>query len=365
MIGSGADENYNDLFTALRASESRTLSLPAAATFEPLESSSDVALGGVGSSSNIFSSHITHQLPCDARSRGHGRGRIGSYDLIHCFTLAPELAASLNDRLNELALHREADARESAGEDDGSPSSVSLSNWGGFQSDHQIFDAFEDDPTEREAFASCRELHGIASAAMDELIGAREGGALHPLYGWINVNRSSDLNFLHVHAPDRWSAVYFVDGGMWSAAAVAGAGEPACEPVCEPVCEAASACSSMGAEEDDGNSSSADSARGDHPGSNLAGHLAGHLVFRGGRPLGEPTFGGATNTYLGAPPNPGTLWLFPGLVPHGVLGHGVPPRTSAEEEENAIARLYARARVSVAINFEEAEAPTPAWVSCT
>ena len=49
------------------------------------------------------------------------------------------------------------------------------------------------------------------------------------------------------------------------------------------------------------------------------------LVFRGGsQPHVE-----ASHSYLAAPPQPGTLWLFPGSVPHVALGHIVdidPPR---------------------------------------
>ena len=209
------EQNYNDLATALRASENHNLSLSAAADFEQVDPSSfeDVKLGSGGAS--IFLSHITHRLACDPRSRGLGRGRIGSYDTIHRFNVAPALSGPLNERLRELALNKESDAREIAeGARDGLSASVSLSNWGGYQSHHQIFDGFENDPVARDTYSSCRELHGIASAAMDELLGPIDGGALgaaalHPLYGWLNVNRSSDLNFMHVHAPDRYTSLNF------------------------------------------------------------------------------------------------------------------------------------------------------------
>ena len=32
---------------------------------------------------------------------------------------------------------------------------------------------------------------------------AKKDGELHSAYAWINVNRSSDLNFMHTHDPQR------------------------------------------------------------------------------------------------------------------------------------------------------------------
>ena len=133
---------------------------------------------------------------------------------------------------------------------------------------------------------------------------------------WFNVNRSSDLNFMHTHDLERWSAVYFVaEGEGWN-------------------------------EESNG----------------------GRLLFRGGRTAAS-TFE-ESHSYLAVPPAPSTLWLFPGSVPHAVLGHIVnddPPRhPRTGRSDHSIAADAARgegrapepARVSVAINYF-ALAPAP------
>ena len=124
----------------------------------------------------------------------------------------------------------------------------------------------------------------------------------------MNVNRSSDLNFMHTHDLLRWSAVYFVAAGAWC-------------------------------EESNG----------------------GRLLFRGGRISSLPSE--ESHSYLAVPPAPATLWLFPGSVPHAVLGHIVnedPPRHPRTGRSNhSIAADMARgegrapetARVSVAINY--------------
>jgi hypothetical protein len=100
----------------------------------------------------------------------------------------------------------------------------------------------------------------VASAALGELGIERvypdqrsrpRMGEPHPAYAWLNVNRASDYNALHVHARDRWSAVYFVAAGEYG------------------------------------------------PG----GQRGGTLVLRGG---GER---GCTHTYMPIHPEPGRLWL--------------------------------------------------------
>ena len=110
---------------------------------------------------------------------------------------------------------------------------------------------------------------------------------LHEACAWLNVNRATDSNLVHVHHPQRWSAVYFVQSG-----GVAEVAPP-----------------------------------------------AGHLVFRGG----HRSAGGrrrCSHTYFAVPPEPGVLWIFPGSTPHCVFPYG---------EEGA--RGSGEARVSVAVNL--------------
>lgn len=124
---------------------------------------------------------------------------------------------------------------------------------------------------------------------------------LHPACAWANVNRATDHNLLHVHHPQRWSAVYFVRAG--------------------------------GAD--------------DEP------PPSGHLVFRGGR---QATSGRTTcsHTYLAVPPIPGSLWLFPGAVPHCVFAFGA--TATAVRGDRPTSELL-DARISVAINLDVALPP--------
>ena len=139
---------------------------------------------------------------------------------------------------------------------------------------------------------------------------------------WLNVNRPSDLNFLHVHEAGRWSGVYFVAAGEAPA------------PTAPP--------------------------------------SAGHLLFRGGPRRGgdiEEAETPASHTYFAVPPTPGTLWIFPGTVPHCVLpvrpGEGQEERRAAQtgaampDGADASARPPAAgARMSIAVNFDD-RAPDP------
>ena len=178
----------------------------------------------------------------------------------------------------------------------------------------------------------CRELHGIISTALDELGREHEQPCayvarvatsdLHAAEAWLNVNRVSDNNALHAHTAGRWSGVYFVDEG-----------EPS--PPGFP-----------------------------HP-------TGGCLVFRAGqRQEGEmggmrgadgPAAATSSTTavagdaaelkhsFWAVPPKPGTLWLFPGHMPHAVMEQltlpGMPDGKSA--------------RISVAFNCIHAAPPQP------
>ncbi len=71
---------------------------------------------------------------------------------------------------------------------------------------------------------------------------------------------------------------------------------------------------------------------------------SGHLLFRGGRAAGSD----ATHSYLAVPPLPGSLWLFPGAVPHGVLPFAADSKRGWQQDP----------RISIAINLADG-APLP------
>ena len=60
-----------------------------------------------------------------------------------------------------------------------------------------------------EAAAAAEEEEGEAAEAKGRARGAR---SCHASHAWLNINRRGDSNEMHVHAPRRWSAVYFVAG---------------------------------------------------------------------------------------------------------------------------------------------------------
>ena len=264
----GMDED--SLRGLLLAARSHALSLPASCSFEPVKSQ-PIA---VPVTTGCFSSHTTYHLPCSDTQ---------NFQTIHSFQVPVAQSLTLNDGVGALALEMERQARQEPDGDGG----VEMSNWGGFQSHPVLFeDALDDE--------SCRDLHALVSAAMDELDGhwAALGhklytgrqelrplqGDLHPAYAWLNVNRGADLNYLHVHDPVLWSAVYFVDGG-------------------------------------------------EVPSMKKEPPTDGNLVFRGGANMGASTGSAisdhASHTYMAVPPTPGMLWVFPGSIPHAVT-RGVP-----------------------------------------
>ena len=119
----------------------------------------------------------------------------------------------------------------------------------------------------------------------------------HRANAWLNVNRADDVNLMHVHQQGRLSATYYVAGS-----------QPA-----------------------------------EHS-------LDGRLVFRTGarkRHKGEAS--PASHAYMSVPPVPGTLWLFPGSVPHRVFG-----MSGASGQQDCTRGMWAP-RISVALNFLDAE----------
>jgi hypothetical protein len=325
----------------LRATLSRLLGLPDSATFEPLlPAATHIAVNA----SNVFDTHASYRVPCDYQcqaAQGRGRSMYGRVDIVHCLTLQPTVANPLIEALRSWALTKEELAKASV--NDPGPSSdagVSKTNWGGFQSYPDLFERHED-ATVHQALEPCRQLHVIASHAMDELgpeqylddLVRPNVGELHPAYAWVNVNRSRDYNFMHVHETGRWSAVFFVS-----------AGDTDPQSLQQP------------------------------PGGEMTN---GHLIFRGGRKRsrgGEAS--GFSHTYMAVAPVPGSLWLFPGTIPHAVMdvmgrmldfetGNGIsavrshqPPNKPCDRRDSE-AQRHGAARISIAINYSEAAAPFP------
>ena len=176
---------------------------------------------------------------------------------------------------------------------------------------------------------------------------------------------------MHIHDVGRWSAVYFVADGSGEGGGEGGEDGGSGE---EEGGEGGSG---------EGGSGDADAARGVGGGS-----MARHLVFRGGAQgscpvpsqprcegdtaLEEVKLAGEVNgegeeappsshCYLAVPPLPGTLWLFPGSIPHCVLGaKDVVDALDRSEELDADAeKPDEEARISIAINMTEATAPPP------
>ena len=230
-----------------------------------------------------------------------------------------------------------------------------------------------------------RTLHAIVSAAVDEASDSRNGatkqnsshgdrtaasgadvkdGVLHAATAWLNVNRSADYNEMHVH-PDRWSAVYYVDPGEV-------AGEASVEAVGSSGVDGGSA--------EDGELTIVSAHE-------CAVQARGCMVFRTGpsrqtrrqaasamqqaaqqsttSPLAadsgassaDPTAPVAalpSHSFFQVPPAAGLLWLFPGRMPHMVMGqHKVATVGMARPPPDG----RGRCRVSVAVNFSEARPP--------
>lgn len=279
--------SYDDhaLTHALIAADCPPLALPSTCTFAPVHET--------GHSVNvrehhIFSHHERTKLPCDAGCAALGGHVPGKHHWIHCLTLQPQVSDSINKSLFAMALEAE---RSEAG--------IRKTNVGGFQSAHHLFE-----PVVADANVEVRRLHMVVSAAITEVSDMEHlyadaasrprAGEPHRAYAWLNCNRASDYNALHVHDRSRWSAVYFVSAGEYG------------------------------------------------PG----GKPGGQLILRGGG------CGSTTHSFLAVHPVPGTLWLFPGSVPHTVLG-------AAHELQGIERASRGKARVSVAVNFVDARVDDP------
>ena len=301
--------------------------LPASSTFEPLlPRATNVILSGAAAKK--LSTHTTYELP------GEHVGEPQLFDVVHRFTVQRRVALALNERLTKLAerKHQLATRCEMrpvhTPPGPGSNAGMVMTNKGGYQSYHDLF--------EDSAPKACRELRDLVSVALSEIVALEIDatgqsssyagdeaflqpglGELHASYAWLNVNRPSDWNSVHQHDVERWSAVYFVSDGEPNAP-----GFPCPE--------------------------------------------SGHMIFRcGPKPLPAQLHGGINTTtsssgacshsFMSVAPLPGTMWIFPGSVPHAVM-HTVLPSGVNEPEQP---------RISIGINFQDARSPPPRAATCS
>lgn len=93
----------------------------------------------------------------------------------------------------------------------------------------------------------------------------------------------------------------------------------------------------------------------------------GCLLFRAGpclRPDGGPCLppdgqASAAHSFMRVEPTAGTLWIFPGGVPHAVMGTESAVPRAHDSQHEAVTRLAVRPRISVAMNFFVAVPKTP------
>lgn len=338
-----------ELTKLLCAGDSAELSVPIHSTFVrllPQHTSLPIDVDGP------FSQHASFRIPCDTAGSPSG-----SHEIMHRFELrsgpchgegdAFASVSGLNSSIVDWALSKERRAILAEGTPPGlrSDAGVRVSNRGGYQSYHDVFlSCAPSDPMYT--------LHALASAAMDTLVThgcatlpdsarcdeADEGsewrpewrpGGLYPIDGWVNVNRASDHNVLHQHHPQRWSAVYFVSAGS----------------------APSSRAEDDHADYDDGDGDDLSDDDED---------LSGHLIFRGGpvkhRPGGpRASAQWSTHSYFAVPPVPGTLWVFAGTIPHGVMARKAPGTSAAAERPEAPRQ---QPRISIALNYSTAR-PVP------
>ena len=179
----------------------------------------------------------------------------------------------------------------------------------------------------------------------------------HAAHAWLNVNRSGDSNEMHMHDARRWSAVYFVAGltggtapaavGAYTYCAYTYCASTYCGLLTVALTGGTDPATTAGAGSGSGNGPAADVTAADV----AAADVGGYLLFRAGGVQGS------THSFLAVPPEPGTMWLFPGGLPHCVMpfvdsgeGHAGGPGGHHPGDMPGD-------RISVAINFEDAAPP--------
>ena len=296
------------------------LLLPQTSTFEPIvPQPMDVPLTGHGKQE--FARHTVYYLPRETAP--------DQEDVVHCFSLRD--AGVMNDGIYNWALRKEAKfeaARAGILLRTGVPSQFKdlgkvVSNRGGYQSHPDLFERQQSNPaqaaTRRFAvpglptvptdvqdavgLVHCHELHRIASEALEQLgrdreltqpvseLGEQHRTRFLPATSWLNVNRAADVNMLHIHNKEKLSGTYYVTSGQRT----------------EP--QRPQPWLGGGAAEAGGGSCDADSC----------------LIFRtGAMPRADGGASDTTHTFMKVAPVPGELWLFPGSIPHMVMGVSPP-----------------------------------------
>ena len=164
---------------------------------------------------------------------------------------------------------------------------------------------------------------------------------------------------MHQHDVERWSAVYFVSEGEPNAPGSPWDPTPPSPPNGTP-------------------HHTWQVSEGEPNAPGFPNPDGGHMLFRcGPKPRSAPTLeppprrgggggrddttaaaaaaacGGAaaccSHSYMSVAPLPGTMWIFPGSVPHAVMHTVLPPGVSEPEQ----------LRISVGINFLDARSPPP------
>lgn len=340
---------------AMMAFGSKTCGLDRGASFEPLEPYEHHLALKLQESQSLFASHSAFRVPTNTACASQRHLGAGTFCTVHRLTVQPACAERLNRQLLQLAL-KMASTEQCVSKSNigGFQSTADLFTVHGEREPlpicrelHAIVSAAVDElelvtlPTREQPLAQqtasdgsddqaaairaaaqrfanatgsdrdCGDDHKeVDDGAVSLLDEARPFAwpwssasapplayplLLHDACAWMNVNRVNDSNLIHVHHPDRWSAVWFVSNGGVE-------GSPAPQ---------------------------------------------GHLIFRGG-PRSSSRRCSCTNTYFACPPEPGMLWLFPGSIPHCVLPFGeTEVEGRAEDPQHAV-------RVSVAINLHHA-----------
>jgi hypothetical protein len=373
---------------SLMALNSKMCALTTHATFEPLDPEGiDVPVTPSGASGSRWTQHTLYHIPNDPSTRSQSHLSSGTLSEVHRFRL--DDPHPLNERLVSLALQMEASTEHAC---------VSKSNVGGFQSRADLFTVFSSAIDSRQR-STCRQLHGIVSAALDELCAPPPAlaQAPPPFQGGEammmptprseggsgdDADAASDSDAPQhgaqtepQHLLDDQSAVPFA--WPWRT------GRP---PLAEPLL-LREACAWFNVNR----ASDSNLLHVHHPARWSAVYFvsagpvegprhapAGHLVFRGGR---KPSSGrgGSSNTYFAVPPEPGCLWLFPGSMPHCVFPFEQAldddavldtPRTVGDHDGTQSGTVSQRGqaagrsaaassppRISVAINAEDAVPP--------
>ena len=302
------------------------LALPTSSTFEALDPV-PIQLALTGPATTSFASHTAFNVPRE----GHAPGQ-QVYDQVHCFIVKEPSA--LNAGLTAWALQREAKATAARHDilhrQGNARQAIDLgvvrSNRGGYQSQPDLFEKPKAprnlaavDAQEESGARHLRELHAIASDAVSAC-GRAPLCTPHAACAWLNVNRNDDVNKLHIHATFM-SATYYVNDGQ-----------------------------TLGPE---------------------TGSMHGCLVFRGGASskVDEASPLQASHSFMSVRPEPGSLWVFPGSVPHAVMGmddeaEGVVPIVSTQfrymnamdqrkvNEHRDGERAQWTPRISIAMNFQ-------------